>query len=156
MTDIVFSNSAINKIADAGLNGLLQKAGFEKKDHQFDCVRWGVGNELKHGKGGLIADEMGLGKTAQMLGIIVSNPKPITLVVVPLALLNQWTEAVRSMTGTEPIVYHGAKKKTIKSDGLQRDLSRVLHPMHHYASQRKEQPIHSVRFDRVCFDERTI
>ena len=59
MTDIMFSNSAINKIADAGLNGLLQKAGFEK-DREFDCVMKSKRTEAQ--EGGLIADEMESGR----------------------------------------------------------------------------------------------
>jgi len=43
--------------------------------------------------GGLLADDMGLGKTSEMLMTMKNNPKPKTLLLVPLALVEPWTTA---------------------------------------------------------------
>ena len=40
--------------------------------------------------GGLLGDDMGLGKTIEMLATLRHNPKPKTLVLVPLALVETW------------------------------------------------------------------
>jgi SNF2 family DNA or RNA helicase len=42
--------------------------------------------------GGLQCDDMGLGKTIQILATLKTNPKPRTLLLAPLALLDNWTE----------------------------------------------------------------
>ena len=61
-------------------------------------------------RGGLVADEMGLGKTIEIIGTMVCNPRPHTLVVVPLALLQQWKVALARGNAYQPLVYHGAAK----------------------------------------------
>jgi SNF2 family DNA or RNA helicase len=43
--------------------------------------------------GGVLADDMGLGKTSEMLMTMKNNPKPKTLLLVPLALVEPWTTA---------------------------------------------------------------
>lgn len=60
--------------------------------------------------GGLLCDEMGLGKTIQMLGLIYSNLKPRTLIVLPNALLDQWEHAIIRFFGHKPFVYHRSRK----------------------------------------------
>lgn len=40
--------------------------------------------------GGIQADDMGLGKTIQMISTMRANPKPRTLILVPVALLETW------------------------------------------------------------------
>ena len=49
--------------------------------------------EEKVPSGGMLCDEMGLGKTIQVLGLMKTSPKPMTLLVGPLAVLKQWEEA---------------------------------------------------------------
>lgn len=67
----------------------LAETGLTRKPHQIEGVQFCVGNE-QNGRGGLIADEMGLGKTYIMLGTMIENPGKKTLIVLPLALLEQW------------------------------------------------------------------
>lgn len=66
---------------------------FSYKPHQEYGVRWLLKREEEDIKGGLLCDEMGLGKTIQMLGLIKESPMYSTLLVAPLAVLNQWKEA---------------------------------------------------------------
>ena len=66
--------------------------------------------------GGLIADEMGLGKTIQIIALIHANPLPTTLIVVPVALLAQWHEALTQLGKSSNddvihIYYHGSSRK---------------------------------------------
>ena len=64
--------------------------------------------------GGLIADEMGLGKTIQIISLINANPLPTTLIVVPVALLAQWHEALTKLgkaSAHDVIYYHGSSRK---------------------------------------------
>ena len=42
--------------------------------------------------GGFQCDDMGLGKTIQTLATMAHNPKPLTLILCPLALIDNWTE----------------------------------------------------------------
>lgn len=61
-------------------------------------------------RGGLVADEMGLGKTIEIIGTMACNPKAHTLVVVPLALLQQWQRALTRGGAYQPLIYHGPSK----------------------------------------------
>ncbi len=78
---------------------LVQNSDLDAKPHQRDGVEWILNKEtnttpLNNVRGGLIADEMGLGKTILMIGTIVSNELPRTLIVVPVALLEQWEREI--------------------------------------------------------------
>ena len=68
--------------------------GFEYKEHQVFGVNWMLAreNEDEKIKGGLLCDEMGLGKTIQMIGLMKESVIMSTLLVAPLAVLNQWKE----------------------------------------------------------------
>ena len=100
----------------------LARANLDVKQHQLEGVEWMVEKELypedKENIGGICADEMGLGKTIQMLGLIVSNLKPNTLIVVPVNLLSQWEHQIEKNFGFKPLVYYGNAKKEIDNDLL--------------------------------------
>ena len=72
--------------------------GFEYKEHQVFGVNWMLERESEEDKekvkGGILCDEMGLGKTIQMIGLIKESGTSFssTLLVAPLAVLNQWKE----------------------------------------------------------------
>ena len=73
----------------------IQRNNLQHKDYQFDGVQWCLNNELCerppcNARGGFIADEMGLGKTILMIGTMVSNLLPHTLIVLPPVLIEQW------------------------------------------------------------------
>ena len=81
----------------------LERNSFDRKSYQIEGLKWILNNEI-HGvaiqasdkprliRGGLIADEMGLGKTIQIIGAIICNFKPHTLIVLPYILLVQWRD----------------------------------------------------------------
>jgi len=103
----------------------LDRTGMEHKEYQFDGVRWCLENELRAEpvcgiRGGFIADEMGLGKTIMMIGLIVCNFLSRTLIVLPPILIDQWVLQIYRTTGHKPLVYHGANKKNITLEILEK------------------------------------
>lgn len=72
--------------------------------HQTEGIEWMLEKEITgtivtklDGKcpttvyGGFQCDDMGLGKTIQITAVLVNNPKPTTLIVAPLAMVDTWT-----------------------------------------------------------------
>ena len=115
---------------DAGMQkfyDLIERRSLDRKPHQEAGVRWSLINEInghtiddKIVRGGLIADEMGLGKTIQALGTIIGNFKhsPGTLIILPLALLDQWETTCLTILGHQPLVYHGSSRRNISREEL--------------------------------------
>lgn len=140
----------------------LRYAGLDTKPHQIEGVKWCLSNELDgHAicsdggvvRGGLIADEMGLGKTIQMIGVMLCNFKRHTLIVVPRALLEQWSSVFRTTTGHIALVYHGAEKKGVTLSKLK--VAPVVITTYGMVSTRKSglSLLHKMKWDRVVFDE---
>jgi len=97
---------------------LSYDTGLEKKEYQCDGLRWCLKNEILddplHGvRGGFIADEMGLGKTIMLIGLMLCNYLPHTLIVLPVVLIPQWVAQIKKTTGHKALVYHGNFKKNI-------------------------------------------
>ncbi|EKM56552.1 uncharacterized protein PHACADRAFT_207772 [Phanerochaete carnosa HHB-10118-sp] len=85
--------------------------------HQAIGVAWMLEKEKSHAKGGCMADEMGLGKTVQMIAVVARNRsqdplKKTTLIIAPLALLDQWQLEIDMKTnvGFQCLIYHGNNK----------------------------------------------
>lgn len=74
--------------------------------HQEVGVAWCLEKELE---GCLLADDMGLGKTVTACGVIVKKPVR-TLVVAPIALLDQWKNEIAKHTeGVSAMIYDGKR-----------------------------------------------
>jgi SNF2 family DNA or RNA helicase len=144
---------------------LLQLSGFDSKPHQEEGVAWCLKNEVEGHvvagrcvRGGLLADEMGLGKTIQMLGVVVANPKPRTLIVLPRALLEQWRDAIVSSLHHKPLVWHGAGQRGMTAEELAtHPIVLTTYGMISAPNPKNPSPaenlLHKAEWDRVIYDE---
>lgn len=88
--------------------------------HQCVGVRFLSAREKarKYGRGGLLADDMGLGKTIQSIALILLNKQTVsgapktTLVVCPLAVMEQWKEEIMRMAPKLKVMTHQGPKRT--------------------------------------------
>ena len=145
----------------SNFDAYINNAGLDPKPHQREGVEWALARENDPNPpggvhGGLIADEMGLGKTIVMMGLIVSNFLPKTLIVLPLALLEQWASEIERTMHHTPLIWHGANKGTISDETLA-SAPIVLTTYGHISKPKidndKKSAIHSIAWDRVIFDE---
>ena len=98
---------------------------FDIKKHQIHGIEWAIQREhIEKHKGGIFADEMGLGKTLQILMTITCNDinnegsygDNKTLIILPLPLIEQWIDAIKKITNTNPYIYHPLYKNEIYED----------------------------------------
>ena len=148
----------------SGFDRLVEQGGLHKKPHQRTGVEWMLERELAKAplqgvRGGLIADEMGLGKTVLVIGTIFANFKNRTLIVLPLALLNQWSSQFQRFTGHSPLVYHGMAKKDITIEQLiaapivLTTYGNCLTGTNKDSEHIDKNILHRIPWDRVVFDE---
>lgn len=139
----------------------LERAGLEVKEYQEQGVRWCVENEVNGRnignatyRGGLLADEMGLGKTIQMLGVIMCNLVKRTLIVMPRALIEQWEDIIRKMTGHQVVVFHGEGKNIPFSELEKAPIVITTYGMIKKGKNKNSLSIlHKLSWGRVIFDE---
>jgi len=147
----------------------------DKKAYQEEGVKWclqaecskepiAAGHEGTRIRGGILADEMGLGKTITMIGTFFCNPLHRTLIVLPIALIDQWAAQIVRTTGHKPFVYYGANKKAPDAEYKLANSLMVLTSYHALVNhkgartkrtnaQKDKNPIHKIMWDRVVFDE---
>jgi len=122
---------------------------FNYMPHQLYGIQWLVEREKDDIKGGILCDEMGLGKTIQMLGLIKNAPKSHTLLIAPIAVLEQWKAA--------------AEKSSIKCFFLEKSKwilqtkifpnSSSLYLCGYEMAQKNLTTIKTMEFDRLICDE---
>ena len=102
----------------------MQLIGYTPKDYQREGVEWCKKreNSNQEHRGGILADEMGLGKTITMISLMLAQYEKRTLIVLPLALLNQWYDVIHNTLNYRAPMYHGVEKKTVHQ-GTFRELS---------------------------------
>lgn len=135
----------------------LQKAGLDSKPHQREGLTWALQREFDTAPpndvhGGIIADEMGLGKTILMMGLIVSNFVERTLIVLPLALLEQWENEIYRTMGHKALVWHGNVKKHLDHTELER-APIVITTYGQISDKTGSSVLHKINWNRVIFDE---
>ena len=137
----------------------LERTHMDKKQYQYDGVKWCLKNELRQGiRGGFIADEMGLGKTIMMIGTMVCNYLKKTLIILPPILIDQWFLQIYRTTGHKAIIYHGINKKKINIDMLN-DANIVITSYGAITMTKKQLKagdtsiLHKIHWSRIVFDE---
>ena len=137
----------------------LERTHMDKKQYQYDGVKWCLTNELRQGiRGGFIADEMGLGKTIMMIGTMVCNYLKKTLIILPPILIDQWFLQIYRTTGHKAIIYHGINKKKITIDMLN-DATIVITSYGAITMTKKQLKagdtsiLHKIHWSRIVFDE---
>ena len=136
----------------------LKFSGLDEKPHQISGMQWCLKRELRHAttskiRGGLIADEMGLGKTILLMGLIVSNFKLRTLIIVPLALLEQWKRAIKMNFNHDAFIYHGSGLKKLSDFNDPVKGAIVLTTYGIVLRQKVDSPLFSRFWDRLICDE---
>ena len=151
----------IDYSATPRFTAMLNRVNGEHKAYQFSGVRWCVEQERQNIGGALLADEMGLGKTYTLIGTMLENFKRNTLIVVPLALLDQWKEQLFKLTGHNALVFHGAERKNLTEAHLLNapvvltTYNQVAIPLQQHGddSVLPLKLIHKVSWDRIIYDE---
>lgn len=103
--------------------------------------------------GGILADEMGLGKTWQTIGLILNNPVPLSLILVPPVLQSQWSAALKQSDIPHRIVQGGKKTDKLFSDvkGSREDVAVILSTYDRAATHAKE--LNELGIERILADE---
>ena len=98
---------------------------------------------------GILCDEMGLGKTIQLLGLICTEKKKNTLLIAPLAVLQQW-----AATGTKArINCWTIEKGEWKAPAVVRLKQTHLFLVNYETAVRRSDLFHGRVWDRVICDE---
>lgn len=140
----------------------LNRTKMDHKEYQLEGVRWCLINELRpypleNIRGGFIADEMGLGKTIMVIGLMISNFKPKTLIVLPPVLINQWFMQILKTTGHKALIYYGENKKKISIEKLNSACIVITSyggiTLPRYRVENTLTPLHEINWSRIVFDE---
>lgn len=138
----------------------LDSAGLDKKEYQYNGVKWCVKNELDNFmgiRGGFIADEMGLGKTITMIGLMIANRFKRTLIVLPPVLIEQWYNQIYKTTGHKAFIYHGKNKKLENLDIDAFFDAPIVLTSYGAVAVKKVNPVgnllHEMKWSRIIFDE---
>ena len=128
--------------------------GFSYKEHQVVGIRWMMARE-RAGCGGLLCDEMGLGKTIQMAGLLknaVSRPHEESLLIAPVAVLEQWkTVAIRS--GFTVMVPNEHNFRWQPDGHVKSPLAPQLHIIGYERALKHKSLVMNYSFKRIIFDE---
>jgi len=141
----------------------LSHSNMKHNEYQIEGVKWCLKNELRPDppaniRGGFIADEMGLGKTIMVIGLMLANFKPNTLIVLPPVLIDQWFIQILRTTGHKALIYYGENKKKITVEQLN-SACIVLTSYGGVTVTKKQMEnnkltlLHEVSWSRIVFDE---
>lgn len=124
---------------------------FEYQPHQVEGIQWMLHREEQTPSGGLLCDEMGLGKTMQVLGLMKTSPKPMTLLVGPLAVLIQWEEAA-NRSGFQVWKTHSSKCDWEVPDNFNPETP-SLYLINYERARYRPSLVNATVWDRLVLDE---
>jgi SNF2 family DNA or RNA helicase len=132
---------------------------FEYHPHQVEAIHWMQARESPEADyccGGILADDMGLGKTWMTIGLLLNNPQPQTLLLVPPVLQQQWSEALRQASISHVIMqsrgaYWGQWQRVKVRDAREGLL--VVIATYDRASRDAERLMETYTFQRIVADE---
>jgi SNF2 family DNA or RNA helicase len=155
--ELITQELKIQELVDERFTRYLDRGKLTHHQYQKDGVRWMLTNELRNDpvcnvRGGFIADEMGLGKTIMMIGTMLCNFVERTLIIVPLALVDQWYVQIARTTGHKALIY---RKKQISQETLA-EAKIVITTYETISLSLKKKvltPLHRLVWGRIIFDE---
>jgi hypothetical protein len=115
----------------------VERSGIRYLKHQEDFMRFALRNEREKKSGGGCFDDMGVGKTIQIIGLIECNVLENTLIVMPVALLEQWKRALKEISGINIITPVNQKILEIYQEAL----SKNIYPQPEYFLSLRNQEI---------------
>lgn len=126
--------------------------------YQVDGCKWMLSRELDNepffdefpSKGGILADEVGLGKTLMSICVIIGNPVPKTLIILPKSIVNQWKQQITKFTNMRNIVFVDKSLTSISQDGVYLMSNSLLNSKNKNVG---ETIVHNVYWDRIIIDE---
>jgi SNF2 family DNA or RNA helicase len=121
---------------------------FQFMEHQRVGVRWMLEKEST-GTGGLMCDDMGLGKTIQLAGLMKNRPTSSTLVVAPVAVLEQWKAVFKRSAMRVWVPRKGSYTWDLEIKGLESN----VYVVGYEAAQRNPLLLKALKWDRVIYDE---
>lgn len=102
-------------------------------------------------KGGILADEVGLGKTIMSISVILGNPKPKTLIILPKSLVSQWKSQLNIFAPSLQVYTLGLSDKLkVTEDGVYLISQSLLNCRNRTVGT---SIVHNVSWDRVFIDE---
>jgi SNF2 family DNA or RNA helicase len=136
-------------------DSMVSRSSLDEKSYQRDGVKWAIEHERGSiRKGGIIADEMGLGKTIVAIGLIYSHVVRRTLIVLPVALLHQWLNAIKRIARLTPLLYHGSKRSCITAQEFANaNIVITTYDVVTIDAGKDSSLLHTIRWDRVIYDE---
>ena len=126
-------------------------SSFEYRPHQTAAIHWmRLQENDAYLPGGLLCDEMGLGKTMEVLGLIKNSKVSMNLLISPLAVLEQWTDAaVRSRIN----VYRMSHKNEWEPIGTHTPKTSFLFITHYDFVVRHLEELQTTIWNRLILDE---
>jgi SNF2 family DNA or RNA helicase len=125
--------------------------GFVYQTHQVEGIQWMLHRETQIPSGGILCDEMGLGKTIQMIGLINESKGGKSLLIGPLAVLDQWQQVAIS-AGFQIWTSHPTKAKWILSSKYDAEKPQ-LYLMNYERARQRTALVSEFLWTRVIFDE---
>ncbi|KAK9236840.1 SNF2 family N-terminal domain-containing protein [Lipomyces kononenkoae] len=168
LKDIIVSASAVNEKQDIRTEKDYAVDGLNVKllEHQVSGLKFLLSredNDIKH-KGGMLCDDMGLGKTVQSIALMLShredkevhtskNACKCTLVVAPLALINQWATEIKTKAPSLSVLIHHGQSRT-KSELVLKKYDVVITTYQLVASENQiNGPLFKLDWWRLILDE---